>query len=180
MITDQIIDRCQKGDRGAQQLIYQELSATMFGVTLRYAPNRSMAEDWLHDGFIHLFDSIGSYRGQGSFVGWARRVFVTTALGHLRIKSTRMSIEHGANGDLSLVESSMATAIETMESEDILNAIARLPTLQRTVLNMFSIEGFSHEEIATILHISPQNSRTILHRAKVELSHALSRTDIIE
>ncbi|MEG0033570.1 MAG: sigma-70 family RNA polymerase sigma factor [Mucinivorans sp.] len=180
MITDDIIHRCQQGDRGAQQLIYQELSAVMFGVSLRYAPSREVAQDWLHDGFISLFKHIDKYRFEGSFQGWARRVFVTTALSHLRHDRGWTVANRANEGELSFVESQTSNALQTMQEAEILRMINLLSPPQRAVLNLFSIEGFSHDEIAKMLHITTQNSRLILHRAKAELSKQLKKEGIIE
>ena len=58
----------------------------MFPICIRYIGDRAAAEDVLQDGFITLFEKIGSYKGEGSFEGWARRIFVTTALMALRKK----------------------------------------------------------------------------------------------
>lgn len=179
MIRDEIIHRCQKGDRDAQHLIYQELSVKMFCVSLRYAPNGSVAQDWLHDGFIHLFKNIKNYRGEGSFEGWARRVFITTALTNLRHEkswnTSSLDIE-----DLTQSPSDMASVLQTMENQEIIKAINGLSANQRAVLNLFSIEGYTHDEIAPMLGITAQNSRTILHRAKSELASILKKEGIIE
>lgn len=180
MITDEIIHSCQNGDRHAQHLIYQELSVKMFCVSLRYAPSRSVAQDWLHDGFIHLFKNITSYRGEGSFEGWARRVFVTTALTNIRREKGWFDRSMPVEDLLSHSQSDIASALQTMESAEILKAINNLAPLHRAVLNLFSIEGYTHDEIASMLGISSQNSRTILHRAKNELSIILKKEGIIE
>lgn len=178
LITDQIISDCQRGDPNAQRLVYQALSVVMLGVMMRYASSRAQGEDWLHDGFIQLFDKIGSYRSDGSFEGWARRVFVTTALTHLRRDKKWRNKADG--GELGWVESGEASAIKKMHTKDVLRIINRLPTTQRTVLNLYCIEGYGHDEIAGMLSISPQNSRTILHRAKTELAAMLRSEGVMD
>lgn len=178
LITDQIISDCQKGDPNAQRFVYQALSVVMLGVVMRYASSRAQSEDWLHDGFIQLFDKIGSYRSDGSFEGWARRVFVTTALTHLRRDKKWKNKTDGR--ELVWVESGEASAVEKMHSQDVLRIINRLPTTQRTVLNLYCIEGYGHDEIADMLSISPQNSRTILHRAKAELAAMLRQEGLMD
>ncbi len=75
-----LIDLCKKGDRKAQRAIYDKLAPRMFPLCLRYVCDRNLAEDLLQDGFVTLFSKIGSYKGNGSFDGWARKIFVTTAL----------------------------------------------------------------------------------------------------
>ena len=82
----QLIDSCKKGDRAAQKVLFDRLASRMFPVCMRYVGERSLAEDILQDGFITLFTRLDSYKGEGSFEGWARRIFVTTALMNLRKK----------------------------------------------------------------------------------------------
>ena len=82
----QLIEACRKGDRAAQRALYDRLAPRMFPVCIRYIGDRSLAEDTLQDGFVTLFTRLDSYKGEGSFEGWARRIFVTTALMSLRKK----------------------------------------------------------------------------------------------
>ena len=74
------------GDRRAQKSIYDYLSGKMYAVCLRYMGDRDVAEDVLQDGFVNLFTKLDSYSGDGSFEGWARKIFVNTALMSLRKK----------------------------------------------------------------------------------------------
>lgn len=144
----------------------------MFCVLLRFVPQRDIAEDLLHDGFIHLFEKIKDFRGDGSFEGWSRRIFITIALSHLR-----RGKKWKADGDdqrLESIPSSVVSAIEKIEAEELIAKIAQLPQKQRTILNLYSIEGYSHDEIAEILGITTQNSRTTLHRAKAQLSQIIT------
>ena len=78
------IDLAKQGDRRAQKAIYDSLSGKMFAVCLRYMGDRETAEDVLQDGFVSLFAKLDSFNGDGSFEGWARKIFVNTALMSLR------------------------------------------------------------------------------------------------
>ncbi|MGM9791911.1 MAG: RNA polymerase sigma factor, partial [Candidatus Cryptobacteroides sp.] len=78
------MDKAKVGDRRAQKAIYDLLAPKMMAVCLRYMGNREQAEDVLQDGFVTLFSKLGSYLGEGSFEGWARKIFVNTALMSLR------------------------------------------------------------------------------------------------
>ena len=90
----QLIESCKKGNRAAQKILYDRLAPRMFPVCIRYIGDRTAAEDILQDGFITLFTRLDSYKGEGSFEGWARRIFVTTALMSLRKKDAlKMSDE---------------------------------------------------------------------------------------
>ena len=81
-----VIEGCIKGERKAQKLLYEHLAPKMFSVCLRYMGERKAAEDVLQDAFVTLFSKIDSFSDTGSFDGWARRIFVNTALMSLRKK----------------------------------------------------------------------------------------------
>src|SRR5215218_3860731 len=76
-----------KGNRKMQRELYERFAPKMYGVCLRYAGKVEEAEDILQEGFIKVFNKIGSYRGDGSFEGWIRRIFVNTAIEHFRKKT---------------------------------------------------------------------------------------------
>src|SRR5215213_4443089 len=81
-----LIEGCVQGDRKLQYNLYERFAPKMFGVCLRYAGNAEEAEDILQEGFIKVFKKIGSFRREGSFEGWIRRIFVNTAIEHYRKK----------------------------------------------------------------------------------------------
>ena len=84
MTEKELIKRCCKNDPRAQQELYEKYAPKMYGVCFRYVCNREVAQDLLHDGFITVFLKIGSFRHEGSFEGWMRRIFVNTVLAYLR------------------------------------------------------------------------------------------------
>lgn len=162
-----LIDLCIEGDRIAQKVIYDRLAPRMFPVCIRYVGDRQTAEDILQEGFITLFSKIGSYRGNGSFEGWARKVFVNTALMYLRKKDAlKMSDELENARNLS---TDLSSQIEDIGYKELMKLITGLPPGFRTVFNMYVVEGYSHKEIAEMLNISETTSRTQLSRARVWL-----------
>lgn len=173
MTTNQMLEGCRKGDPEARRELYEWLAARMFGVVRRYVNDRATAEDLLHDGFVTLFTRIGDYRGEGSFEGWCRRIFVNTALGWLR-KSTPMWSE-----DYSEVPASSrqvaADAVEKISAEELMKCIDQLPVGYRTILNLYAVEGYSHAEIAMKMGISENTSRSQYSRARAKLLEIVER-----
>ena len=162
-----LIDLCKKGDRKAQRAIYDKLAPRMFPLCLRYVCDRNLAEDLLQDGFVTLFSKIGSYKGNGSFDGWARKIFVTTALMYLRRNDAiRQSddIEYARH-----LSSESSDQLQDIGYKELMKLIASLPTGFRTVFNLNVIEGYSHKEIGDMLGISEVTSWTELSRARVIL-----------
>ncbi len=165
------IEGAKRGDRRCQKAIYDRLSAKMFAVALRYMGDRDLAEDILQDGFVTLFSKLDSYSGEGSFEGWARKIFVNTALMSLRKKDALKNSE-----DVSVawnVTSDAPSAIQKIGYNDLMAMVAALPPGFRTVFNMYIIEGYSHKEIAEMLGISETTSRSQLQRARVLLQNKI-------
>ena len=161
------IEGAKQGDRKSQKAIYDLLSGKMMAVCLRYMGDREAAEDILQDGFVTLFSKLDSYSGMGSFEGWARKIFVNTALMSLRKKDALKNTE-----DVSAawgIFSDDPTVIQKISCDDLMKMIAALPPGFRTVFNMYVIEGFSHKEIAEALGISETTSRSQLQRARMLL-----------
>ena len=162
-----LIEGAKAGDRRCQKAIYDSLAGKMYAVCLRYMGDRESAEDILQDGFVTLFSKLGTYLGDGSFEGWARRIFVNTALMSLRKKDALKDSEDvDAAWDITTDEPS---AVQKMGYKDILQLISSLSPGFRTVFNMYVIEGYSHKEIAEELGISETTSRSQLQRARVLL-----------
>lgn len=166
-----MIDLCKKGDRVAQKAVYDRFAAKMFLICLRYVSDRTIAEDLLQEGFVTLFSKLDSYKGDGSFEGWARKIFVTTALMYLRKKDAlKMSedIDNARN-----ISSSYSTPMQSVGYKELLKLIGTLPTGFRTVFNLYVLEGYSHKEIGNMLGISEVTSRTQLSRARTMLQEKI-------
>ena len=170
-----LIESCIKGDRAAQKVLYDRLAPRMFPVCIRYVGDREQAEDILQEGFITLFTRLDTYKGDGSFEGWARKIFVTTALMELRRKDAlKMS------DDLETVrgmKTDTVTQLQSIGYKDLMKLITQLPPGFRTVFNMYAIEGYSHKEIGEILGISETTSRTQLSRARLWLQNRIKEIE---
>lgn len=173
LIYEEYIDGCVKGDRAAQRKLYEALSPKMFAVCIRYMGDRDSAADILQDGFITLFTKIASYSGEGSFEGWARRIFVNTALMSLRKKDAlKISDELDAAWNIS---SELPSQVQEMGYKELMRLVETLPTGYRIVFNMYAVEGYSHDEIAKALNISSSTSRSQLLRARKMLQEKIMR-----
>ena len=147
----------------------------MFPVCMRYVGDRELAEDVLQDGFVTLFTRLDTYKGEGSFEGWARKIFVTTALMNLRKKDAlKMSDDLEAARSLKAETSSQ---IQNLGYKELMNMIMELPAGFRTVFNMYAIEGYSHKEIGEMLGISETTSRTQLSRARISLQNKIKERE---
>ena len=175
LFDSQLIDSCKKGDRAAQKRLYDLLAPRMFPVCMRYIGDRVLAEDLLQDGFVTLFTKIDSYKGEGSFDGWARKIFVTTALMSLRKKDAlKMSddLEEARS-----IRSESVNQIQSLGYKELMELVMSLPDGFRTVFNLYVVEGYSHKEIGDMLGISEMTSRSQLSRARTILQNKIKERD---
>lgn len=172
----EIIQGCIKGDRKFQQGLYNMLSSKMFAVCLRYANEYNSAQDLLQEGFIKVFRNIEKFRGEGSFEGWVRRIFVNTAIEHYR-KQVNMYALH--DSDVKSYEYYDDNAFENLKREDIVKMIQQLSDGYRTVFNLYVVEGYSHKEIGDMLGISEGTSKSQLARARYLLQKMITDTNAV-
>jgi|LakMenEpi03Aug12_release.lakeMendotaPanAssembly.Ray.scaffolds.fasta_scaffold43010_3 RNA polymerase sigma factor (sigma-70 family) len=175
-----IIKGCCEGNIIAQKILYKSMCSKMFGVCMRYTNDYHIAEDILQEGFIKVFKNIGKYRGEGSFEGWVRRIFVNTSIEHYRKKVNLYAVTEIENDNIKTYNGDV---IDQLQEADLLKMIGELSIGYRTVFNMYVIEGYSHQEIAEMLGISEGTSKSQLSRArmllqeKVEKIHKIAKTN---
>jgi len=155
-----------------QEALYQRYAPKMYGVCLRYAGNAEEAEDILQEGFIKVYNKMSSYRGDGSFEGWIRRIFVNTAIEHFRKKIYLQPITEMEENS---VEGKYLSVLDNLAEKDIIQLVQQLSPGYRTVFNMYVIEGYTHKQIAEAMGISEGTSKSQLSRAKQILQDLVKR-----
>ncbi|TAJ15587.1 sigma-70 family RNA polymerase sigma factor [Marinilabiliaceae bacterium JC017] len=167
----EIIKQCQKGKCGAQKILYETFAPRLFGVCLQYCKDRTEAEDCLQDGFIKIFTKIESFKFQGSFEGWMRRIMVNTVIETYRKKQPTTNIE---DLPLALIDEDSDNVVESDFSiSELLTIIQELPPKYKLVFNLYALEGYTHDEIAKALNISVGTSKSNLFRARKWLKEKL-------
>lgn len=167
-----LIAGCIDGNRRMQEELYNRFSAKMYAVCLRYAGNTQEAEDILQEGFIKIFKKLSTFRGDGSFEGWVRRIFVNTAIEHFRRKKYLQPV---TEKEESTIEGDYLNVLDGLAERDIIELIQDLSPGYRTVFNMYVIEGYTHKEIGDIMGISEGTSKSQLSRAKVILQEKVKK-----
>ena len=172
----ELIAQCLKNDALAQKHMYEWLAPRMHALCLRYIADREAARDVLHDGFITLYSKLDTYTGEGSFEGWARRIFITASLMYLR-KNDILKHAHQLEeaGEQVPYDSGI---VEKMDARMLMELVQQMPAGFRTVFNMYAVEGYSHQEIARELEITESGSRSQLSRAKIWLKEKLKEYNI--
>jgi RNA polymerase sigma factor (sigma-70 family) len=165
LTDDELIRGCLQDDSFCQKEIFDRFAGRMLGVCNRYARNSADAEDILQDAFIKVFNKIYQFKFEGSFEGWIRKIVVNTALKKysLRRYEKEVSGYEITDRDETPIE---PTAYCHLTEKDLLVLINNLPDGYRLIFNLYVIEGYQHDEIATMLNIQPGTSRSQLVKAR--------------
>jgi len=173
---EQIIVQCQKGNRKAFKIIYEQFAPKLFAVCLRYCKNRTEAEDLLHEGFIKIFEKIGQFKEEGAFEAWMRRVMVNTVMDYLRNKQKIVFVderEEFLNNYEDKDDDKSDDEIAEVDINKVNELINKLPEKYKLVFNLYVVENYSHEKIASALGISTGTSKSNLSRARKWLKQKL-------
>ena len=169
---ENLIQECVQGNRKAQRLLFEKYAARMMAICLRYIPERGLAEDLLQEGFIKVFDKLHTLKGD-NVEPWMKRIFINEAINtyHRKYKNNiqNLSIDsiQGSKADEDL-------PIDNLSLAELKALIDALPTGCKMVFNLFAVEGYSHDEIAEMLHISTGTSKSPFHRARKLLQASLA------
>ena len=170
---EELLEKCKKGDSKAQKDVFNLLAPKMMALCLRYAGDRPTAEDLLQEGFVTVFTKMDSYSGKGSFEGWARKIFVNTALMHLRkTDALKLSEDLEVAGS---IRSETVSAVRALGYKELMALVASLPPQARTIFNLFAVEGYSHREISGMLGIPEATSRSKFQRARLKLQELIMK-----
>jgi RNA polymerase sigma-70 factor (ECF subfamily) len=162
----QLITGCKRNDMRARKQLYERYAPAMLGICVRYVNERETARDILQEGFIKVFTKIDSYSGAGSFEGWMRKIFITSALEYLRATKTFRTNSVNLDDYDESIGNFEESIVEKISAEEILRCVNELPVGFKTVFNLYAIEGYSHAEIAQMLNIKESSSRSQLARAR--------------
>jgi RNA polymerase sigma factor (sigma-70 family) len=168
-IHQELIDECKKGNQKAQFELYKLYYKSMYSVSFRIVNDEGEAEDIMQESFLKAFRKIDTYKGEVSFGAWLKKIVVNRSLDHLKKK--RVKFEEVTSRTLQLMDD--ADDYGEVDVESIKKAIQSLPDGYRTVLSLYLIEGYDHDEISQILGISNAASRTQYSRAKSKLRELL-------
>ncbi|HNQ69489.1 MAG TPA: sigma-70 family RNA polymerase sigma factor [Bacteroidales bacterium] len=167
-----IVDGCAKGDRNSQQILYKATYGKMMSLCLRYAKDKDEAKDYLHDGFIKVFEKIVNFKHTGSIEGWIRRIIVNNIIDCIR-KKNKVGFSDADNNLVNLTDDSEEDNEKmnmiNISAGKIIELIQELSPAYKTVFNLYVIEEYSHKEIAEMLNISIGTSKSNLAKAKGKL-----------
>jgi len=165
MTLADIIKGCKRQEPKAQKELYDRYREILFGITRRYVKRLEDAEDVFIEGLYKIYSKIDKYEGTGSFEGWMKRIVINESLMYLRKnKNFNLSVETD-NIQIGV----HPEVINRLQYNDVIKLLDQLPTGYRTIFNLYVVEGYKHREIAELLAISINTSKSQLILAKKRL-----------
>ena len=171
---NQLIELCQKGDKKAQFSIYKQYYKAMYNTSFRIVHNSFDAEDIMQESFLSAFTKLDSFSGNVTFGAWLKRIVINNSITHLKKNN---------NFDTGLPLEKVTTTYDdatdydytNIKADEVLIKMNQLKDNYKIALTLHLIEGYDYEEIAEIMNISYENSRTTISRAKNKLRELFTK-----
>lgn len=169
------VEAARAGDPRAFERLYRRHAGRIHALVWRLGGNdAALAEDLVQEAFIRAWNKLHLFEGKSAFGTWLHRLAANVALSDRRIRVRRVARE------LPMDETVERTAVGDRDLQvglraDLEQAIGSLPERARTVLVLFDIEGYRHDEIADLTGMAVGSSKAQLHRARKLVRAALDR-----
>jgi RNA polymerase sigma-70 factor (ECF subfamily) len=167
------LERCLRNREDGKAFVYKKYYGYLMAIIIRYVKQDVDAEELVNESFVRVFRKLESFNRdiddenlEKSFRAWIGRIAANISIDFLRSKKQLYSVEDMAEGDMHTPSVQLDSRLEVNE---ILSLLEQLPEIQKTIFNLYEIEGYSHDEIAQMLNIPDSTSRTYLTRAKQKL-----------
>jgi len=177
IIRDELVERCKNGDAQSYEALYRQYSKAMYNTSLRIVNNTADAEDVLQEAFLDAFRSLHDFHYRSTFGAWLKKIVINKSINVLRTRKVNLvDMEttdlHGVSDEETINEEEIQYRVE-----EVKKTIRKLPDGYRTVLSLYLLEGYDHEEISQILGISHNTVRTQYVRAKQKLLSIIKQGD---
>jgi RNA polymerase sigma factor (sigma-70 family) len=170
----QLIKACIKQDMRCHKELYKAFYGFSMGICLRYTGSRDEAAEVMNQGFFKVFTQIGSYDMRTPFAGWLAKIMRNVSIDFYRPK---LKIAHTEDMEKAEYISDGDAVDVNLNYNDLLAMVQQLPDTYRIAFNLFAIDGYSHDEIASMLNISPGTSKSNLQRARQRLKLMIVKAD---
>lgn len=175
----QLIERVHQGDHTAFAALYEQHKRRIYTLCLRMLGNAAEAEDLMQEAFLQLYRKLNTFRGDAAFSTWLHRLVINVVLMHLRRKGLQVvsldeamepGPDHAPGRSFGSADPQLSGSVDRMALD---RAIRDLPAGYRLIFILHDIEGYEHNEIASMLECSIGNSKSQLHKARLRLRDAL-------
>lgn len=174
MELEDLIKLCIKQNRKAQEELYHKYKDILFVLCLKYCRNEIEAEDNLQNAFVEIFTNIKRFQNNGSFEGWMKRITINKAIDSYKNKFQLVPIKDNFSEEINLEDEDKDE--NNLSAEIILQLVQELPNQYRLVFCLYELDNYSHKEIANLLSITENTSKSNLHRAKITLKEKIKQS----
>ena len=161
----QIIKRCIRKEKMAQKILFDTYASILLGICRRYVYDQAEAEDVLQEGFLKIYLNLKNFKGSGTLINWMKKIVVNTSITYYH-----RNYRYRYHSDIDESQESGVYVHDEVECEftreELLNVVIALPPGYRMVFNLYAIEGYKHKEIAKMLDIDINTSKSQYSRAK--------------
>ncbi len=182
-IDQQLVERVQRGDKGAFDLLVVKYQRKIFRLLSRLIRDSAEVEDVAQEAFIKAYRALPNFRGDSAFYTWLYRIAINTAKNHLVSQgrraptSTETEIEDAETFDdgehLRDLNTPEAMLLSRQVADAVNRAIERLPEDLRTAVVLRELEGLSYEEIAETMNCPIGTVRSRIFRAREAIAEEL-------
>ena len=178
-VEAEALAKAQAGDHHAFAHLYSLHKRRIYSLCLRMVGNIAEAEDLTQEAFLQLHRKIATFRGDSAFSTWLQRLAVNVVLMQLRKKGLSLISldeamepvpDEGPGRSFGAPDLRLSGSIDRLALE---RAVADLPAGYRLIFILHDVEGYEHNEIASMLECSIGNSKSQLHKARLRLRDAL-------
>jgi RNA polymerase sigma-70 factor (ECF subfamily) len=170
---DELVERCKKGEAVGYKELYQRYARAMFNTCLRIVNDITETEDVLQESFAEAFKNLHSFEYRTSFGGWLKQICINRSINQLKKRRVNW-VDIDATDTYNYMEEAIVDENQIrLKVDAVKKSIMKLPDGYRTVLTLYLLEGYDHEEIAEILNVATSTTRTQYKRAKQKLLQLL-------
>jgi RNA polymerase sigma-70 factor (ECF subfamily) len=172
-----IIKLASNNDNKAQKIIYDKYCALLYGICLCYIKNNDDAKDALQESFIKIFNKISSFKHNGSFEGWLRRITINTCLNYIIYnKKYKYFDDITELNELSIIDNSI-NILDKLECEHVIKLIHNLPKSMMLTINFIVIDGYSSKQVSKMLGIKESTVRSNLNKSRKRLIKDINKLE---
>ncbi|MEQ9099751.1 MAG: sigma-70 family RNA polymerase sigma factor [Imperialibacter sp.] len=176
-MTEELVKKCIKSDRKAQEAFFDHFKRQVMGVCVRYAVDEEEAKDIFQDAFVKIFLHLKKVRDVVALPAWVKQVAVTTAINHFH-KTKKHKYDTDLEGIVETASDDHRMLVQQIDNNTLVELVNTLPAGYKMVFNLYVVEGYTHPEIAEKLKISENTSKSQLSRAKAMLRTLLEKKGI--
>lgn len=168
-----LIAKCRKGDHRSQEKLYQQFYGYAKSIALRYSQSHEDASELVNDAFFNAFKRIDQYDDARDFKSWFRKIVIHKCIDRYKKRLPLSTVDLDAAEEVVDIDH----ILDKLQAEELLALLQSLPHNLRITFNLYEVEGYTHQEIASQLEIPPSTSRANLTRAKLKLRKHLEITE---